>query len=511
MTDYKNKFLALIILLLIFSFFYTTPLKAMGVEPLILDIEAKPGDTKEFELNLLPSKAEETAALNLYSFTQQETGSLSYKEGNPDQHNVLNWLDLPEEVTVPPGEEVTVNGEVSVPFEAEGSHTAVVMVEPVVENQEGITLQVRYAVRINVHVNSPGLREKVELKNFELKADEEDQPIVATRLHNNSSLMYNAAGEVTVRDENRQLIERVPIRSEYAARNNNSATTLYPGSEVIFNGQITEALTAGTYDLQLFLKYADGRQLIERKTVEVGDEFVDPENMNYIEINPTSITQELRWGGAHTQPLNISNRTGEEILIQVDNQKIGSSYQRSLFDNFEVELRGNQQAAIEGRRSERPVLIVRAPREEIPDGGYYDKLKVTVFDPESEEQLQTKTVDLAFVVGEDFDYGAKVQDLQVERVGEEVLFSTTVLNQSDLHFAPQARIYLKQDEEIVETINLELPETEEYVLPEMSGLLSTHVQNIEAGEYTAEVTIFRNEEEITIKEFEVEIAPVEEE
>lgn len=360
-------------------------------------------------------------------------------------------------------------------------------------------------------MNSPGLRENIELQNFELKSDENGHPVISTRLHNNSSLMYNAAGEVTIRDENRQLIERVPIRSDYAASNDNQATTLYPGSEVIFKGKVTEALTAGTYDLQLFLKYADGRQLIESKNVEVGDEFVDPKNMNYIEIEPNSIIQELRRGGAHTQPLNISNRTGEEILIQIKNQKISSNYQRSLFDNFEVELRGNQQATIEGRRSERPVLIVRSPREEIAAGGYYDKVQVTVFDPESEEQLQTKTVDLAFVVGEDFNYAAEVQDLQVKRIDQEVLFSTTVLNQSDLHFAPRARIYLKQDEEIMETINLELPEEKEYILPEMSGLLNTNVQDIEAGEYTAEVTILRNEEEITVKEFEVEIAPVKEE
>ncbi|MFP4021719.1 MAG: hypothetical protein ACLFUK_08940 [Halanaerobium sp.] len=510
-----NKFIIHSIAVLFFAFLLAIiisyPIKAIGVQPLVFDLEMEPGETKEFQLELTPENNEENAVLNLYSFTQQETGGLAYEEGNPEEHNVLNWLDLPEEVTVPPGEETAVTGEVSVPYDAQGSHTAVVMVEPVVENEEGITLQVRYAVRVNIHVDSSGLREDIELQNFELTADENDHPVISTRLHNNSSLLYDAAGEVTIRDQNRQLIERVTLRSDYAAENNNDATTIYPDSEVVFDGQITEVLPAGEYDLQLFLRYADGRQLIERKTVEVGDQFVDSETMEYIEVEPETINQELRRGGAHTEPINISNRTGDQVDVQLSTQEIKSNYEHSLLDKFELQLRGEQNTTIEGRRSVRPVLIVRSPREDIEDGGYYDKLRINVFDSETEERLQSKTIDLAFVVGEDFDYGAEIQDLQAKRTGEEVLFSSTVLNQSDIHFAPQARVYLKQDEEVMETINLELAEEEDYILPEMTGLLRTRVQDIEAGKYTAEVTVLEGENEISVREFELEIASEEEE
>ncbi|MFW5719339.1 MAG: hypothetical protein ACOCW0_03770, partial [Halanaerobium sp.] len=77
---FNKKYLSLIaiisfIFLIIFS--YTPSTKALGVEPLIVDLEMSPGETRELQLNLLPSESEETAQLNLYSFTQQETGGLA--------------------------------------------------------------------------------------------------------------------------------------------------------------------------------------------------------------------------------------------------------------------------------------------------------------------------------------------------------------------------------------------------------------------------------------------------
>ena len=67
-------------------------------------------------------------------------------------------------VNVYPGSEAKVSGTVRVPFSAGGSHTAVIMVEPQVPMiQSGITFRVRYAVRLNIRVDRPGLRRTAEL------------------------------------------------------------------------------------------------------------------------------------------------------------------------------------------------------------------------------------------------------------------------------------------------------------------------------------------------------------
>ncbi len=505
MKTNSKVFLIIIITIFILNI-YSMNVNAVGVQPLIMDLEMNQGETQQFELDLMPSDSEEQVALNLFYSRQQQTGSLSYEEADLEEHEVLNWLDLPVEVTVPPGEETTVTGEVSVPHDASGSHTAIIMVEPETdEADEGITFQVRYAVRVNIHVNAPGLRESADLLDFDIEAGEEDElPRISSLIRNNSDLMYDAAGEVTIRDESRQLIERIPIRSQHAAQAGRDETTLYPGSEVIFDGEITEALAAGTYDLQLFLRYADGRQLIERKTIEIGDEFVDPESMEHFEVDPVLISEELRPGGANTDTIEIRNRTGDPIGIDISPEEIESEYAHSLFNNFELEMRGDQQFELDGRQSERPVLIVRSPRE-IEAGGYYDRMVVTAFDLETGDELQREIVDLEFLIGDEFDYSGEVLDLTADTIDDEVLLSATFANTGQVHFSPTARVYLRQDDEIMYTLNLELPDEDERVLPEMDGALRNHFTDIDPGEYTAEVTLQYQGENLSVSEFEIEI------
>ena len=498
-----------IFLLIILIFFISiNNVNAVGVKPLVIDLEMEGGETQQFDLELTPKDKQELVELNLYFSRQQITGGLSYEEEDLEQHAVLNWIDLPDEVTVPPGEEVIVTGEVSVPYDASGSHTAIVMVEPIIENQEGITLQVRYAVRINVHIDAPGLRESAELMNFSLEKNEEDRPVIQARIHNDSALMYDAAGEVTIRDESRQLVERIPVRSQHAAQAGRDQTTIYPGAEVIFQGPVTEPLPAGSYDLQLFLYYGDGRQIIERKTVEIGDQFIDPERMKYIEVNPEVISDNLRPGGAATESLGIRNRTGEPLYIQLKNKEIEPEYSRSIFGNLEVQLRGDQVFRLQGRRSQNSVLISRSPRD-IETGGYYGSININVFNQE-EEHLETRTVDLDMIIGQDHQYQAEVLDLTVDTAAEETVFSALITNNSPVHIRPTARIYLKDEtDEIIQTITAKMPDQDDRILPEMTGRLENYLTDVEPGSYTAEITVNYQDQEIGYGEFPVEIEELE--
>ena len=502
----------ILIIFIIFVFFSTIPAESVGVQPLVIDLEMERGETRQFELILTPSENQERVDLNLFFPKQQLTGNLSYGKGNLEKHAVLKWFEVPDKVIVPPGERKKATGEVSVPYDASGSHTAIIMVEPVVDNAEqGITFKVRYAVRVNIHIDTPGLRETAELLEFNLETGKEDEsPRVSSRIKNDSALMYDAAGEVTIRDESRRLVERIPIRSQHAAQAGREATTIYPGSEVIFSGEITEMLAAGTYDLQLFLRYADGRQLIERKTVEIGDEFVDPNNMKYFEVEPRMISEELRRGGAGTEVIEVRNRTGEKIGINISSEEIESDYQHSLLDKFELQLRGKQKFELESRRSERPVLIVRSPRE-IETGGYYDRILVTAFDPETGDKLQQETVNLEFLVGDDYQYSGEVLGLTTKTIDDEVLLSAAIINTGQVHFTPTARVYLRQNDEIKYTKRLEMTEENERILPEMDGLLRNYFTDIEPGEYKAEVTLQYKGEDLSVSEFELVIEAAESE
>lgn len=500
---FKTIFL-IFISVLIFLFSFSFVCNSVGVQPLVIDLNMQSGETKEFQLKLSPQENQQIVELKFYYPRQQLTGSLSYEEGNLEEHEVLKWLELPQEVTVPPAEKTTVNVEVSVPFDAEGTHTAIIMVEPVVEAETGVTFKVRYAVRINIHIDAPGLRESAELLDFSLEKNEEDRPVIKTRLHNDSALMYDAAGEVTIRDESRQLVERIPVKSRHAAQAGRDHTTIYPGAEVIFQGPVTEPLHAGTYDLQLFLYYGDGQQIIERKTIEIGDEFIDPETMEYIEVTPEAILDNLRPGGAATESLGIRNRTGEPLYIQLQNKEIEPEYSRSIFENLEVQLRGDQVFRLQGRRSQNTVLISRSPRD-IEPGGYYGTININVFNQE-EEHLETRTVDLDMIIGQDHQYQAEVLDLTVDTVEAETVFSTLITNNSPVHIRPTARIYLKDEtDEIIQTITTRMPDQDDRILPEMTGRLENYLEDVEPGSYTAEVTVNYQDQEIGYGEFPVEI------
>ena len=59
---------------------------------------------------------------------------------------------------------------------------------------------------------------------------------------NPSAWDYLVSGEVTVRDSERRLVERIQLNSEAGARANLTETRIYPGSEVEYTGTVTKRL-----------------------------------------------------------------------------------------------------------------------------------------------------------------------------------------------------------------------------------------------------------------------------
>ena len=57
---------------------------AFGVRPLVIDIDCRPGDTRDFEIILNPGNTEETVQLSLYQPVQMLSGNLAYQEPVPE-------------------------------------------------------------------------------------------------------------------------------------------------------------------------------------------------------------------------------------------------------------------------------------------------------------------------------------------------------------------------------------------------------------------------------------------
>jgi hypothetical protein len=482
---------------------------AAGVKPLVIDLDMQPGDTKNFDLKFMPSGQEEQVKLSLYQPVQLLNGGLTYQKANPESFSVSNWVDLESnEVMVYPGQQNTVSGTVNVPFSAGGSHTVVIMVEPQSPAQKkgGINFMVRYAVRLNIRVDRPGLRPEAELVKFNLDSGEENEPIVKARLSNPSAWDYLVSGEVTIRDAERRLVERIPLRSPSGAKNNKDITRMYPGSEVKYLAEVTKRLTPETYTLRTFIRYGDHGQIIKTKEINIkeGDfNFPTADEIGAFSVEPKQIDLELKSGQRKSEVLSLNSEIADTAQIVVSGSEIEENYEYSLLEW--LKLRGKNQFKLRGRSRGKAILTMVVPRD-IKSGSYHGNVTLQAYNPETEKLLTKKQVPVSILVGNEQDYQLEVKSLHAKAVKEGQLLSLDLLNSGNAFINPTIDCIISdQDGKFVERLSFNLPKGVERILPLKRQRLMTTAKNLESGKYKAKIEIKYQGEDLTSveKEFEV--------
>lgn len=486
---------------------------AVGVQPLVVDLTARPGDRVAFELILSPSDVQEVVNLVLYQPVQLITGNLTYQLGDAATFPAVDWVRLEaDRVVVPPNEPRTVRGEISVPFDASGHHTVVVMVEPETDMSEGtIAIRIRYAVRVNLFIERPGLRPRAEIASFDLTSDEEGNPLLDLVLRNPTPVMYDAAAEVTIHDSERRLIQRVRLATEASRQSGREATRIYPGAEVQYTGVVTEPLFPGEYDVRLYVRYADGLQIVQRYpvTVEPG-QFVQTERGNRLRLQPDRIAVTLRPGGISSQVIQIENRMQESYSLRFSARDIEPEYPRSVFAAVEMQLRAPS-PELEPRRMVRPVLTLRTSRDaDLAPGGYYGYVDVHV--SQGETYVETYTVPIYVILDGPAHYAAEIIGVHTEAFEGEQTYTVEVRNTGDIHISPRGTLYLKDESgTILRTIPLVLQPGVDDILPNLSGLLIGSGVLVDPGVYTAEIRIIEQDQVIGTTEVPLHIETAEEE
>lgn len=301
-------------------------------------------------------------------------------------------------------------------------------------------------------------------------------------IENPTELAYGAYGEVTVRDENRRLVERVVLRTAAGRQ----GTRIYPGAEVQFKEVISVPLFPGDYDLRLFMRYADGRQIIQSKQVSLGDEFLTEEALRYLEMSPERISSEIRPGAANTTMLELKNLVGENIYFDLNIADVSPGYERSVFSELEFDLRGSGRNMIYSRSSDRLLAMFRVPRE-AEAGGYYGSLELEVYS-EAGELLETKLIDIEAVVEGELIETVELRDLIAFVDEEETILSLSFRNSGNIAFAPRGIAYIySEDGEVLKTVPLRLMEDVDRILPQFSGFMTGSVEDLEPGEYRVQV------------------------
>jgi hypothetical protein len=482
---------------------------AFGVRPLVIDISCRPGDTRDFEIILNPGNTEETVQLSLYQPVQMLTGNLAYQEPVAETFPAVNWVRLDaEEVKVYPGEDTYVRGTVRVPFDAGGSHTVVIMAEPKVEaDQPGITLIVRYAIRLNIRVDRPGLRTTAELREFDLVPGPEGEPVILARIGNPSAWDYLVSGEVTIRDAERRLVERVQLNSEAGARANLTETRIYPGSEVEYTGIVTRRLTPGDYTLRLFIRYGEHGQIIKTQDITIAEgqfKFPTAEEIGAFTVEPDAISMEIRAGQQRSQVLQLTSEIVDPAVILIGGRDVEAEYPYSPLGW--IELRGPGEINLPGRGRGRIVLTVAVPKD-AADASYNGYILLGAFDPESGELLSEREIPISLLVGTEHLYEVEVKSLEAEKVEEGHMLYLDIANTGNVDLIPRADLLITSSAgEFVERAALTLGEGTNKVMPLQRQQLEGLAQGLEPGSYQVSVTVSDGTRELLASDMVLEIA-----
>lgn len=494
---------ALLIAMVIFlSFFSVIKVQAVAVQPLVIELEATPGGRHPFEVLLTAEELQETIHLNLYSILQATDGNLQYYEAVDDP--ISDWISFENSVLIiPPGEERAIRGEIRVPQNAGGTYVLALMVEPqTLYTSDEVTFRVRYAIRFIIHVERPGLRPDIAIEQLGMQLDEGGSLIARTIVTNRSNLLYPMSAEMTIRDENRALVERIVFGWQDMELAEKPTFDIYPGAELWLDGVMKKPLYPGEYDLRLFVNYADGRQKVYSEELLVEDmSFASAAEHGVLHIEPTLLDVEIRPGGADSQILQLTNNSAEPIFVELAGKEIEPEYPRSIFENCTVEMRTSEIMEIAPRRTARAVLVLRAPREDGIGGGYYGYMNATARSNEDEAILDEQDILLRAIVIENIVTEARVNSAVAIPNDEDLLLSVVVENLGNVHIIPVGVAYLKDASgEIIRTIQLTLQDGMGQILPAQSGYMVGEGWTAESGDYTVEIRILDGSLEIASSE-----------
>ncbi len=475
----KKKLIFINVTFVFFFFCFSLSVFGFGVQPLSVNLEMKPGEAIEFDLTLLGLERQQVVNIDIYESRQMLNGALSYISSDESDYSPLDWITIQNRALIPPRQNLWVPVRIEVPLDAEGSHMIVVMFQeedPAFET--GIQVLVRYAVKININIPQPWLRERMEIIEFNFGPDNRSKPQLMAHIKNTSELAYGVYGEVTIRDESNRLVERVVLRTAVGKQ----GTIVYPKSEVQFKEVITAPLFPGDYDLRLFMRYADGKQASQRIQISVEDEYLTPETLRYLNISSELISANLRAGGADTSIIELFNQTGEVVNYQVELLDKFPGYERSIFTELDFQIRQSGRDLIPSRGSDRLMTMIRAPREG-SEGGYYGILEIKVLS-QNGDYLETHLVELEAIVGTEKQTTLEFRDLSVFPDPDGSIMSLSVRNTGNIAFAPRATAYIySENGEIIRTVTLTLSEDINRILPAFSGFLVGDFENIYEGIY----------------------------
>ncbi|HEX7715033.1 MAG TPA: hypothetical protein VF531_13550 [Bacillota bacterium] len=504
----KLIFIGLFLFMLTFA---ASNLMAIVVEPLTLNYNIKPGATARFKITIKPEDKSSNLKVSLFRVTQRPDGGTDFLPADPETYPPSGWVSFPPTAKVNPGANTELSGTIKVPFGSKGTHNMMLMIESDQDKKtvQGLTIMLRYGVAINVRVDGPPIRATAELTRFGMAKTKKGLPLVMAEIKNTSAVDYPTSATATIRNSQKQLIERIELRPQSYWESGGSEPVMYPESQLTYLGPINQYLAPGEYEVRLFYRYGDRGQILQAKTIKIreGDYSFPATKMQSLAVSPGELSFEGKPNAVSIKAFKLQNRTGEKVQVAIEPAEIEANYAYSIFANTQVELKGDTRFTLEPKQMAVKIVSVRFPKDAPPQGNYGAYL-VKVYSVAAKPVLiATEQIRLAAEVNGAKKPGLTVTSISGDRNDTSCLIAAVIKNTGNIQVTPGVNLVLRDKEQkMVGRIALVSEnEGEASILPNKKATVTGVLRNIPPGKYHAEVQLTSGSDDLGTADLELEI------
>jgi len=231
----------------------------IAVSPLKQEVTVNRGRTETFYISVANRIREgkgETVPVRIEAvdFCVPRDGGLSFHEPGTAKYSASRWIKVSEtSFSLKPGESKKIACEISAPWTANGEYYSAIMATlgPRQAAQKGLTVQCRIAS--GVFVTVPGRMYPKKARVVECGAAapsagaEKPELTVTATIANAGRVLFDAEGEVKIRDEAGRLWAKFPLESR--------RSRVLPGDLRDFSGGFSEPLPPGEYVAEVIFDY----------------------------------------------------------------------------------------------------------------------------------------------------------------------------------------------------------------------------------------------------------------
>lgn len=241
----------------------------LSVSPLIINLDANINEEKSFNFTVKSNKKTKIK-VEPFDMVQSYTGHIEFvKNNNPVEEDVASWLVLPTTpIPISPDEPLVINAGLKPKTRDSGEYWVAIMVtedQPVVSS--GIQLSVRYAIVLQVDIKGyhPKKRLRGELADVEF-SDSDGKAKVSGWFTNLSNSEDWLLSEVQIRNTNRRLVDKFPLKSISATERGDRSSRIFPYAKVQLHGELNSDLDPGVYHVMVKNRFGGRSQKVYRAT-----------------------------------------------------------------------------------------------------------------------------------------------------------------------------------------------------------------------------------------------------